>query len=606
MRFLAIFLLFCFAVVGATLLAKVSLREEVERELERRAKEILTEAGFPGVVVDFDHLDGRIGGTVDRPEDVPVVESLLQEQLPTAYWPEGAVALGIRPTLPPEISLQRPAGEEAVRIEGRLAQSDESGRTLLGSRIHALSNVASVDNALRLDPTVLPFAQMAELASLSAELLSHPGAVELSLRENTLSLSAHVPNEGVKENVLALAEKAGAKSVVDRLRVTPPVAFTRWSELIVTRNRFGLTLRGVVPTEEDRAQLRALFSPEGTSVVTSDRLEVVESCGRSPWQDAISRVAPAMLSQLQGEMTAEFTRTQVRVSGRVADETAQTNLNALLSLLKGEGAELEVHADLSLAPSTPGRQLKLIAQYEGNQLLLKGSGLEAAFAQALETKLAAVLPDLRVLNELDNPEDPVREDWLERLPAFFAEALPRLAEAKVEMNGNEVLLEGRTLAQPDRQAVENLAINSFPRGFRIRNRLQHAASRFPQPALMPEERTQLAESLKALPVYFDRGSDALKAGERNKVKEVADLILGAKGPIELILRGVSDNVGNSESNKQLSLRRAESVRQELVRLGLSEASLAVEAEEEDISQVPRSEQWKSRRVEITLKESPTP
>jgi hypothetical protein len=39
----------------------------------------------------------------------------------------------------------------------------------------------------------------------------------------------------------------------------------------------------------------------------------------------------------------------------------------------------------------------------------------------------------------------------------------------------------------------------------------------------------------------------------------------------------------------------------LVRLGLAEASLSLGAIEEDVSDVPRTEKWKARRVEVSLK-----
>ncbi len=608
MRFLAILLLFCFAVVGATLLAKVSLRGEVEAELERKVLEVLAEAGFDGVEASFDHLDGRLGGTVDRPGDAARVLALLQEQVPAAYWPEGEAGIGVRPTLPPEIRVSRAEGDGTVRIEGRLAAREDSGRSLLGARLRALANVATVENSIRLDPMVLAFPTMAEFASLASELLSHSETAELRLEEGELAFSGTVPNEGLKRALLDLAERTGATAVDDGVAVKPPASFARWSELKVTRNRFGVTLRGVLPSEADRKALRELFADVVEGPLATDHLAVADDCGRAFWQDRIAEIVPAMMAGLQGEMTAEFTRARARVSGVAEDEAVrQALLDRFASLKEEGGGAWELVADLSTpASGSAVSAAALSAVYGGGLLVLAGSVPDAAFAGALEERLERVLPDLSVKNELETVEAGPDDAWTARLVGFFAEALPRLEEGRIEIKGGEVDLEGRTLALPDRQAVENMAVNAFPTGFRIRNRLVHSSQAFPKPALLPEERTRLAEALKALPVYFDKSSEVLKAEERDKVGTIAELLEGVLGPLELLVTGVSDNIGNSESNKRLSLRRADAVRLELVRLGIPESAFTVEAEEEDVSRVARSEQWKSRRVEVSLKPAADP
>ncbi len=600
MRFLAILLLFCFAVAGAAFLAKVGFRGEVEEELRSRSLVVLAEAGFDGVEVSFDHLDGHLGGTVDRPEDVAAVVALLREKVPAAYWPEReGAAIGVRPTLAPEISVSRAEGSDSVRIGGRLAVHEDAGRSLLGSRLHALPGVGKVENALQLDPMVLAFPKMAEFASLASELLAHSGAAEVALREGKVALSGTVPNEGLKRGLLDLAGRTGAAAVDDAIRVKPPASFTRWSELKVTRNRFGMTLGGVLPTEADRAALRGLFAGAGGGQVASDRLEVAGDCGKSAWQDWIGGIVPMLMESLGGEMTAEFTRTQIRVSGTARDEEVRQALLDRLAALKGEAVELV--ADLSTERGGAASPVALSAVYEGGLLVLSGTLPDPGFVTALEGALERVLPDRSVKSELEAVPAGPDDAWVGRLTAFFVEALPRLDVGKVTLKDGNVDLEGRTLALPDRQTVQNLAVNTFPAGFRIHNRLLHPGQAFPKPALLPEERTRISETLKSLPVYFDKNSEVLKEEEGAKVASMAEALKEAKGQIELLVTGVSDNIGNSERNGQLSLRRAESVRGELVRLGIPEAGVSVEAVEEDVSRIARSEQWKSRRVEVSLK-----
>lgn len=607
MRFLAIFLLFCFAVAGGAFLAKVGMREEVEEELRRKSLEVLADAGFGGVEVSFDHLDGRLGGTVDRPEDIAAVVALLRDKVPAAYWPETeAAAIGIRPTLPPEILLSRPEGSDAVRIEGRLSIHEDAGRSMLGARLHALSGVEKVENTVRLDPMVLAFPQMAELASLASELFSHPGEVKVGLREGTLSLSGTVPNEGLKRSLLDLAGRTGATEVEDAIQVQPPATFSRLAELKVTRNRFGITLGGILPSEADREALRGLFAKAQAGPLANDRLEVDGGCGKAAWQDWIGEIAPLMMDALRGEMTAEFTSTQTRISGVAADESTRQALLERLASLKGEGETLEPAIALATDGGAATRSaVAMEAVYEGGLLVLSGSLPAPGFAAALEAELEKVLPDVSVKDELETVPAGSGDAWIAGVAGFFVETLPRLEMGKFTLGNGTFDIEGRTLSLPDRQTVQNLAVNVLPADFKIRNRLLHPGQAFPKPALLPEERTRIAESLKAFPIYFDKNSEALKEEESGKLASMAGVLKEASGRIDLLVTGVSDNVGNSERNKQLSLLRAESVRRELVRLGVPEANLSLEAVEEDVSRVARSEQWKSRRVEVSLKPAAT-
>ena len=142
MRFVAIALLFCFAIVAFTVSARIFLRNSVETELEQQSLFVLKEAGFEGVIVDFDHLTGSISGYVDSPDELLAVTDLLESKVPGADWPsEEKADLTIRPTLLPWLRVTRAEESSVVTIEGILAGGDEAGRILLGSRLHLLDGI---------------------------------------------------------------------------------------------------------------------------------------------------------------------------------------------------------------------------------------------------------------------------------------------------------------------------------------------------------------------------------------------------------------------------------------------------------------------------------
>jgi outer membrane protein OmpA-like peptidoglycan-associated protein/opacity protein-like surface antigen len=72
-------------------------------------------------------------------------------------------------------------------------------------------------------------------------------------------------------------------------------------------------------------------------------------------------------------------------------------------------------------------------------------------------------------------------------------------------------------------------------------------------------------------VAFASGSSVLTADARLQLEEVAAWLAGEPGPVEI--RGHTDASGEAEANRDLSVRRAESVRQALIQLGLPAARL---------------------------------
>jgi outer membrane protein OmpA-like peptidoglycan-associated protein len=242
---------------------------------------------------------------------------------------------------------------------------------------------------------------------------------------------------------------------------------------------------------------------------------------------------------------------------------------------------------------------ELSAVYEGGLLILSGRLSDPAIGAAIQKALSGRLPDVSVKSEIVGGAG--EADWFARLPEFFAEVLPRVSVAKFLLREGVLDLEGRTVALPDRQIIQNLAINTVPDSIRVHNRLLHADQPFPKPDLLPEDRTRLGEALKSFAIYFDKASEILKDEEKSKVGSIHEAVKAAGSDVELVVTGYSDNIGNSASNEELSLRRAGNVRAELVRLGLPEASLTLASVEEDVSDMPRSERWKARRVEVSLK-----
>jgi OOP family OmpA-OmpF porin len=457
-----------------------------------------------------------------------------------------------------------------------------------------------VDNAIALDPMVLPFPNLAEFISLASGLLVHAGAVEIALNEGDLLLAGTVPNEGLKSSLLELASGIGTVSLDDRIRVKPPATYTRVADLKITRNRFGVVLNGLYPSEATRAELLAVFRDVNPSMTVMDRIQIADHCAPAIWQASLRSLVPVLLAGLTGELTAEFTADQIRVSGVAPDEGSRRGLLDRLAPLGGMGLKLDVEIHLEAEKAVTA--VELTAVYEGGLLVIKGKLPNTEIVAAIESRIRDRMPELLVKNEVSAAPESVGDEWAGGLVEFFAEALVRVSSGVFTFRDGTLELEGRTVALPDRQWIQNLAVNLLPPQFKIQNHLLHADQPFPKPVLQPEQRTQLAEALKSLPVYFEKNSEVLEEKEKAKVNSIANAVKAVHGAeVSLVITGFADNKGDAERNQELSLRRAESVRTELIRLGLPEPSLEVASKGEDVSGISRSELWKSRRVEVTLK-----
>jgi len=604
MRFLVIIILFIFAVIGSAVLAKFTLRGDLEAEMQARAHAALAAAGFAGVEVEFDHLHAKVGGFVDNPGATAKVMSLLRETLPAAYWPaDEAIAITIRPTLPPWVVVTRSAGEENARIEGVLAPSDEEARNLLASRLHALPGIGEVKNGITFDPRQLAFPKMAEFASLASGLLAHSEVAEVSLKDGKLKIDGTVPNDGIRASLLDLAGGINADETIDLVVVKVPDTFLRTAEFKLTRNRFGITLNGTLSAEADKVALLAALKSVDPAPAISDRLSVATDRAPASWQGVLPVVLPVLLEGLSGEMTAEFSETQIRLHGTSPDEATFRTMEAGLAPLGSLEPAMEIVADISIAAPAAGsgEGQSLLAVYEGDLLILSGKLSDNALPAKIESKLAALLPNLSVKNEVESIPAAPGHNWSARLTDFFAETLTRVETGTFRFEDNLLTMEGRTLALSDKQILQNIAVNTVPANFTIQNDLLHVDAPVPKPPLTPELRETLATALKEFPVYFDAGSEILKTEEKTKVAALVETLKKANADFSLLVTGVSDHKGNADKNRELSLKRADAVVAELERLELEVNLIETAAVVENVSNIPQSQQWKARRVDVSLK-----
>ncbi len=603
MRFLLVAILFVLAVAAFTAVTKLGYLGSLEQELSQRAHSALNESGFDGVEVGFDHHNVILSGYVDHAEDKARVLELVKEAVPVAITPlPEEVEISIRPTLPPLFHLIRELGEGQVELSGEFGTNSDANRSLLGSRILSIEGVESVQNDMRINPERIPFQKTAELASLAEGLLRHSDEVTISLKEGKLSMTGEVPNDGLKQGLLELAALIGAQTTKDEVTVREAISLKKPSFFSITRNRFGIIVSGEMGSNERKTQLLALFDEGTQESIITDRIEIDEELDVGTAEMNAKSIVPLLLETLKGEMTADFSADRVRLTGNVRKEGDKQKIIRSLSPLKAVTVPPDILIDLSVKEqSADGPPVKLLAVYTPEKLIITGNVPDASFVSQLEALLEASSSELTVESKVAETPNSPGSEWVVQLSDLFYELDGRVEAAVIRISENAISLEGKTLEPADRQLLHNVAINIVPGEFTVTNRLEQKIDEPPPlPKLLPEERTKLSEQLKQLPIYFGSNSEIVSGDEQEKVNQISELIKAAEVPITIKVTGFSDNVGNAEYNRELSLRRANSVLSILTSLEIPKDSMSTESVGEDVSNVSRSLRWKSRRVEVSL------
>lgn len=602
MRFFFVLIIFVLAVAACTALAKLVYRNSIETEFSSLATSALREADIQNVDVDFDHHVPVFSGQVDEPGDKARILEVVKKAVPVAMMPDlSEVDLPVRPTLPPLLRITVGEGDAEVIVEGSLALAEEESRSHLGARLQALQRVDSVDNRIELDPKRLLFVRAAEMAALAGEVIKHSGAAEVRLEEGRLLLVGTVPNEGIKAGILELASKIEADSIVDEISVAPPESFFLPSVMTLTRNRFGITVTGFLDSAESLDSIRETLAEHCRGVRITDRLALEREREPGDWQAHLDGLLPEILTTLNGELTVEFAVHQIRISGEASDGEGRETVLSGLRALSSEKNRFEILHDIKIQSEGPeGPPVQLMATWEGGLLTLIGNVPDVSFVEKLEASVKDTDKNVLIKNSLEETPGSPNSNWTAALEELFEEVVGRTENAILRVDEATFRIEGMAKELPDLRILKNVIVNCAPPGVTVENQLVHADQPFPMPELDGDARERVIAGLVGLPVYFDTGSEILNADAGEVVDSIITLLKEGGAKTDLIVTGFADNFGNPESNRELSLRRADAVVTRLLDAGVEESRIEKKSVVENVSNVPRSQRWKSRRVEVTL------
>ncbi|MEO0415682.1 MAG: OmpA family protein, partial [Verrucomicrobiota bacterium] len=577
-----------------------TMRGPIEEHIKSKSEKALADAGadFSYIRVKVDHTHVVPEGTVDTEEARQKAVKMIDSGAFGAYLPDGAAAnISVKATLPPLVILKRQQGGSTVQTSGILGSEEEV--SALNRGIGFIKGVQAVDSDIQVNSRHLYFDKSREFNELAADLLSKSDFACIRLENNLLTVEGEVDSPLIKDELMKRVAALGIANVTDKVGVIEREATTP-AEFHLVRNRFGITARGKFA---DDATLNALtnmiarqgLAPAGSGSANTKEMRVEGGVAPAKWMNDALNLVPYVFKQAKSDVEAHFTADGITFKGYVDSEQKKTDI---ASAVQGLGSEYPgiaiidqfiVDAPVTAAPVVP----VVIATHKGQEIIVEGTLPSREAADVVINGIVSSSPNFNVVDRITINPAVTDQAWYATMPRIVSEVVAKAKGGRVEVSGQKVVMTGMT-TQAERDQIGALAGTTFPSNFTIENLLT-----YPDKEII-EQKAELTKQLKLNPVYFDTSSDVIRSSELSKVTAAADAINAASPEFKLTVGGYADNRGNAAANEQLSIRRATSVRNKLIELGVAAERMEVEYFGEDLSERAVNDLQHGRRVEVQL------
>ncbi len=225
---------------------------------------------------------------------------------------------------------------------------------------------------------------------------------------------------------------------------------------------------------------------------------------------------------------------------------------------------------------------------------------------ALEEFILAYCPADSCTQDLsfdDNTKDARWQENILKIAAFLKDK--NIKNGAISINGNLFNLEGELKNEEDMNALNKLLTDFDPEVYKMENlttmapKVEVEVEEVKTPSV-DKTQDEISQLLKANPIYFEFNSAKITMKSKEILDKVISLLKGVSNS-GLKVEGHTDAGGDASYNKLLSQKRADSVKNYLLKNGDSEHKIEAVGygEEQPISSNPREKI--NRRVEIHLK-----
>lgn len=198
-------------------------------------------------------------------------------------------------------------------------------------------------------------------------------------------------------------------------------------------------------------------------------------------------------------------------------------------------------------------------------VVIEGAVANEATKQAILAKMKSIYGNDQVVDKIKVKAVITPDGWQDAVTQVISQDLKKVSPGKLIVQGSKVELRGKVANDTEKQATENLFKSLVPTSYMLNTDLSINLS----------EQKILDDTLKNRIIEFESGSAILTAAGQKILNEMAVALNKVKGKNVKII-GHTDSSGDSKKNVQLSLQRAQVVKQYLISKQISETILSTE------------------------------
>lgn len=591
MRYLLFILsFFALACIGG-LLSVGFYKDTIESLLVGSAREELKKSGFGDVDVSANHMfvsvqdDGR-GSAMGDIIDKRVKGAYVLEQEPAMAWAQPI----------PDSDINVFMGDNGSVILSGLVPNDFIKKRY-GDTISGAVQDAVVDNQLVVGNKVGEAKWLSGLPDFLGSYFKVPGVTGFKADNRGFTLDGKVASADLKNKVSAIADEmlGGFGAIKNRLSVvemSPP------SLKISPDGKDGYEVSGKLPRGGLKDSLLYAVNKALPGKYVKDSVEIGPDVSVPWWSENAKKLIPGFLKNSGPEGSLEFSSDKLHLNAGNADEAAYSEFLKIASVGKPEGFRITGNGGIKLEnpPSDvdAGKTAPSLSMYRSRDGIINLDGQLATEEE--KQQITKALESFGEINsKIKTGEDIAASPWKDP-GQLFAAILNSPERVSARLFKDKVSFGGRAVSDKLMKSFEALAAKVMGSSGSVESKVRMVTKEI----LVKEDKME--DGFKETAVYFKTGSFAVSQEEMPKVKETAQNIISTGTDSPLIVGGYADMTGDAEQNRVLSLKRANSVRDQLIKLGVSEDRMDVRHFGVDVSNVAKSDLWKSRRVELSLGE----
>lgn len=396
------------------------------------------------------------------------------------------------------------------------------------------------------------------LAAYGVALLAQLQNGKIAFADATLAVSGDAATSEIYDSTLAALKAPPAGVVVKAIDVRPPLV----SPFVWSADKTGdaIVLSGYVPSGDIGASLAAKAAASAPAGEVTNQVRVASGAPSGDFAAAASTALAELAKLAQGKATLSDARLSIEGAGKPNVTSAAIEASARAALPRGFAlGPVDVAAGI-VSPYT------FSARKAGTTLALSGHAPDKEVRATLVERAKRGF-DGRIVDDVVVAEG-APKGFVDAATASLR-ALARLSSGVVEINDQEVALDGSAFIAKAPFDIQSQLSRSLPEGFKIVARL--GAEPLDE-AIDPRRLHGVLSEIAAKGIFFSADNSSIDT-ESLPVVDALALALLRSPNVAIEISGHTDDAGSEADNENIARRRAQTVLDYLIRAGVDPARL---------------------------------